>query len=137
MDYVKKNISGSVNKYFKQTLISVCFGFVATIICVLFFSIIVSRVDVPTFVGDIFTIISVSVGGLIAGYFNGKAFRQNGIGVGLVCGIAMVIILFFIKAIFFNPVPSFLTIIKFLSIIFFSIIGGIMGVNKKTKRIKY
>lgn len=137
MDYVKPNMNSCMNKYIKQTLLSVCFGGVGTIICILLCSLIISNIDLPMFVSNILILLAVAVGGLVGGYSNGRMIHQKGILVGGVCGLTLIIVMFLIKVIFFNPVPTFLTFIKFFVLLLFAVIGGIIGVNKKTKRIKY
>ncbi len=137
MDYLKSNINSSMNKYIKQTLLSVGFGLISMLISIFLFSFIIANIDLPMFVSNILVLLTVAVGGLVAGYSNGRMIRQKGIFVGGSSGILLIILMFLLKVIFFNPVPSFMTFIKFVVILLFAMIGGIMGVNKKTKRIKY
>ncbi|MEG2429431.1 MAG: TIGR04086 family membrane protein [Oscillospiraceae bacterium] len=124
-------------QYIKSTLLSVLFGEIATIISILLFAFLLSFVDVPVIMYDVFVTLAALFGGIVAGYFNGRMIKKNGYIVGGICGVIISIILIALKSTFFVALPYSFIIVKILLVILFSACGGILGVNHKTKPIKY
>ncbi len=137
MDIIKQGKHSYVHKYIKSTVLSVIAGQLATIVTLLIFSLIMCNLNIPSILIDIFIIVAASLGGLMSGYMNGRIIKQKGILIGSVSGIAFIIILILCRMMFFMSMPTWFTVIKILLVIMFSAFGGIMGVNKKTKRFKY
>ncbi len=127
----------SMHSSIKSTLISVLVGEIITIVCLFIFSILMAKVDIPLAMTDIFVIISASFGGMIAGYCNGRIMKEKGMLYGALCGGILVIILIIFNVIFNGFAPTGLTFLKLILVMVFAIIGAIIGVNKKSRRIKY
>lgn len=123
--------------YIKSTMISVLIGEVATIISILIFAMSICFVDMPTVMYDIFVTLSAIIGGIVSGYFNGRIIKKKGYIVGGACGIVISTVLIILKTTFFITISFYGMIVKIILVILFSILGGILGVNRKTKRIKY
>lgn len=132
----RKNMS-KMHSSIKATLISVLVGELITIICLLIFSILMATVDIPLGLTDVFVIISASLGGLSAGYCNGRMMKQKGFLYGALCGGLMVIILIIFNVIFSGFATTGMTFLKLILVMILSIIGSIIAVNKKSRRVKY
>ncbi|MFZ2537327.1 MAG: TIGR04086 family membrane protein, partial [Oscillospiraceae bacterium] len=85
MDKSRKNTS-RMQSSIKSTLISVLAGEIITIVCLFVSSILMAKVEIPLAMTDIFVIISASLGGVIAGYCNGRIMKEKGLLYGAFCG---------------------------------------------------
>lgn len=137
MDNLKHGNRAFLGKRAKSTLFSILIGEIATILVLLLFSIIMCKIDIPTVVADMLIIVAATLGSFIAGYINGRIVKEKGMIYGAICGFIMALLLLLLKLIFCDPVPTWMTLAKLLLMIVFAAIGGIIGVNKKSKRIKY
>jgi len=137
VDNIKYSKNSKTSKYIKSSLISIAFGELATIMALMLFSFAMAKIDVSVGGTNAIIIIAAALGGIVAGYLNGNLLKHKGIISGGVCGVVMCFILLIIKMIFLTPIPTGLTVLKLLAILIASAIGGIMGVNKKPKHIKY
>ncbi|MEG0693538.1 MAG: TIGR04086 family membrane protein [Oscillospiraceae bacterium] len=136
MDKSRKNMS-KMHSSVKSTLISVLVGELITIVCLFIFSILMAKVDIPLAMTDIFVILAASLGGLIAGYCNGRMMKEKGLLYGAFSGGILVLILIIFNVIFNGFTSTGLTFVKLALVMIFAIVGSIIGVNKKSKRIKY
>lgn len=136
-DNSNKSSSKLMHRYLKSTLLATVIGEAVTIVLLLLFSILMCQIDIPMLISDIMIILSASVGGLFAGFTNGRMIKQKGILAGAACGASLTAVFLLVKVAMFTPIPAGITFIKLILLIIFSCLGGIMGVNKKTKRVKY
>ena len=136
MDKSKKSL-GEMHSSIKSTLISVLVGEVITIICLFIFSILIAKMNVPLSMTDVFVMIAASLGSLFAGYCNGRMRKEKGLLYGAFSGGVMVLILIIFNVIFNSFALSSLTFVKLALVMVLSIVGCVIGVNKKSKRIKY
>lgn len=123
--------------YVKSTLISVLVGEVITILALLLFSLIMCKADLPLLAMDAFVIAAAGLGGLVAGYLNGRLLRERGLVFGLLCGGVLVAILLLFNALFHQLSSIGFLIAKLGAILACSTLGGILGVNRRQKRVKY
>ncbi|WMJ23123.1 TIGR04086 family membrane protein [Paludicola sp. MB14-C6] len=137
MDNLKHGKNSNLGKHTKLTLLSVLIGEVVTILLIMLFSIVMCKIDIPILVADMIIIFVAALGGFIAGYMNGRMIKEKGMLYGAACGTIMALLLLIMKLIFCDPVPTWLTLAKLLLMVVLSAVGGIVGVNKKSKRIKY
>lgn len=137
MDNIKYNKTSKTSKYIKSSLISIAFGELATILALMLFSFVMAKVDISVGGTNAIVITAAALGGIVAGYLNGNFLKHKGIISGGVCGVAICFIILLTKMIFLTPIPTGLTMLKLIAILLASAIGGIMGVNKKPKHIKY
>lgn len=81
--------------------------------------------------------VSVIVSGFCAGYVNARMIREKGMVMGLAAGLFLTVLLAFCSVFF--PMDSFtlMTVLKLLALLLFAGLGGICGVNKRAKRIKF
>ena len=136
MDKSRKN-KGKLHSSIKSTLISVLIGEITTIVCLFLCSILIAKMNVPLAMTDTFVIIGASMGGVIAGYCNGRMQKEKGLLYGACSGGILVLVLILLNVIFNGFESAGLLFVKLVLVMVFAIIGCIMGVNKKSKRIKY
>jgi len=113
---------------------SVFFGSVVTIICLIVFSFVMTKIDAPDGLISAMSSISICVGSYFVGFLISKKRRKNGLFTGIFCGILIFCITFLISIIFVKNALSMGFFSKFIMILICSSIGGIVGVNSKVKR---
>lgn len=136
MDNSRKAISG-MGSSIKSTLISVLVGEIITIFWLFICSILMTNLDIPLGLTDILVIVSATLGGLTAGYCNGRMQKEKGLLNGAFSGGIMVLILILFNVIFNGFTSTGLTFLKLILVMALAMIGSVLGVNKKSKRIKY
>lgn len=112
-------------------LFSVAIGFLSIMGCLFLFSIVVSKVDVPDTALAVLSTISLCVGAYFGGLSCGKKQRKNGLLMGVLTGGVMFVIIFFLSLLFAKTAMSLSGLSKLFWAIFFSAVGGIVGVNSK------
>ena len=123
--------------YIKSTLISVVAGELATMLSLLLFALLMCKMDLPLLVSDSLIVLASALGGLTAGFLNGRFIREKGMLFGVICGAVLILIMFLFNVSFHQLTSVAFLIAKLAAILFCSALGGILGVNKKAKRIKY
>ena len=118
----------------KAVGISVLLGAACIAVLLLLFSIVMVTNDVPAFAIDICTSVSLGLGTLLAGYLAARILRSNGIVVGAVTAAVLFAVLFFISLIFVYRAITIVMLTKFAICLICGIIGGILGVNHKSKK---
>lgn len=113
---------------------AVLIGAVCTAVFLLLFSIVMVTNDVPDFAIDLCTSLALGLGSLLAGYIAARVIRANGIMVGAVTSALLFAILFFISLIFIYHSITIVMLTKFAICLICGIIGGILGVNHKSKK---
>jgi putative membrane protein (TIGR04086 family) len=108
-------------------------GAVTTMVCLMLFAFVMTGIDVSEGAISTFGSVSVCAGSYFFSFLVGKKRRKDGILVGSVCGAISFGILIVLNLIFLrNPFTSaFFS--KLSMIMICSIIGGIIGVNSKTR----
>ncbi|MEG0614696.1 MAG: TIGR04086 family membrane protein [Oscillospiraceae bacterium] len=114
-----------------NTLTSVLLGGIQTIICLLAFSFIMSKIDVSGGIISAMSSVALCIGAYFSGFIAAKRHRKNGLLTGLLCGVVIFCIVFLISVIFFKSPISIGLFPKFVMIMICSGIGGIIGVNSK------
>lgn len=121
----------------KSVLIGVFSGEIATMVTLLLFAFLMLRMDIPLYLADTMIVLAGSVGGFLSGFICGYLLREKGLIFGAVCGgVQILILLFFSFGIHSEISPLFL-VAKFAAILLCATLGGILGVNKKKKRVRY
>ncbi len=83
------------------------------------------------------TLAFLGIGSLVGGYVSARIYKSSGIMCGAIIGISMFIITFIAGMMNFSGNIGIILLLKFVTIMLTSIIGGILGVNKKDRiRIK-
>lgn len=132
--------SSSVNEksfvisFVKPVALGLIFGAV-TIFALLFAgSAVMKHSNVPQTIIPIIAIISVAAGSFVAGFCASKISKQRGLLTGLVCGVAISLIILLAGLAVLKDSIGGLALTKFAASISASAIGGIVGVNTKRRR---
>lgn len=131
----------AVNFFSKDKIKRLCLGFATSTImslCLLaLFSFISAKGIIKLSMLGIFSGIAVIIGGFSGGLLNGMLIKEKGIVCGLINGIALAAVILALSIVWSFCFFNLWGIIKLLLIVLSSIIGGIIGVNRKHKEIKY
>ncbi|MCM1132118.1 MAG: TIGR04086 family membrane protein [Ruminococcus flavefaciens] len=107
--------------------VPVSVGAVCIFLCSAVFSMLAFFVFKNMMFADIFTVLSLSVGGISGGYLCGKYRRHRGLIDGAVCGGLLYALIFAVGACF----GEFTDIKKLLLLVVAGAVGGVSGVNSK------
>lgn len=92
--------------------------------------------DISPSMLDFIIYFCVSLGGLTAGFVGSRIKKEKGLLIGAIIGILAALLLLLISC-FFDSMPTITSLLKFLDVIFCSMLGGICGVNKHEKKLKF
>lgn len=109
-------------------------GFGVVMACLLLFSLLITKLDVPNSVVTLLSCISLCAGAYSAGLICSKRKRKNGLLLGLGCGIMMFFVILIFGAIFAKAAISLHFTSKLLMTLICGALGGIIGVNSRRKR---
>lgn len=127
------NVSSGNAKRIKPFIISAVFGSAVTIILLLIFALIISKIDAPLGIIGVLSSVALGIGCIAAGITIGKIFRKNGLFLGGFIGIVIFAICFLVSLIIGDGYSAF-AVIKLIISICAGAIGGVAGVNSKSKR---
>lgn len=102
-------------------------GIVCIILCSVIFSALAFFVFGNMMFANIFTVLSLSVGGFSSGYLCGKYRRHRGLIDGIICGCVLYAVIFAVG----NLSGEFTDIKKLLLLVVAGAVGGVSGVNSK------
>lgn len=102
-------------------------GTACIILCSLIFSVLAFFVFRNMMFADIFTVLSLLVGGIVSGYLCGKYRRHRGLIDGIICGCVLYAMIFAVG----NFTGEFTDIKKLLLLVVAGAVGGVSGVNSK------
>lgn len=120
-----------------SSLISIGISMAVTMILLLLVALISLKGDMPTGLNDFLIILSLCVGGFLSGYINSRQQRKKGLIYGVMTGGAAAVLLLICSLGCENASLGLMTITKVLLLVAMGGVGGICGVNKKQKRIKF
>lgn len=119
----------------KSVLICGVIGFIILMLTMIAVTFISMNLSIPQSTLNFILLICLGISGFISGNICGQIKKENGFILGILCGLSIFVILLIcslsLDLITFNIITS----IKLLVLIICSIFGGILGVNKKEKRI--
>ena len=115
-------------------LITAIIEVAVTLLAVSVFSIIMSFVDIDYKYSPVFGSVSVALGCLIASYFLSNKKKNKGYLIGATIGVITFIVITLIGLIINQGGIGINTLFHLVIIMLSSIIGGILGVNKKGKK---
>ncbi len=122
------------SKAFKALIVSVAVNAVTTALCMLFLCLIM------TMSGALFDgilkyliLVPLAVGGYAGGFCAGRINKSKGMLLGGVSGAIALLALIIISFCIQNTEITYILILKVITIILFSAIGGVKGINKKEK----
>lgn len=109
-------------------------GVVIMIGVILLLSVVMSKVDLPEQVVSVMASLSLCIGSYCAGYIASRRRRQNGLLLGILTGVVVYCIVFFLGVMFAKTSITFNAFTKFIMVLVCAAIGGVIGVNSKAKR---
>lgn len=128
---------GELIRYAKAILVSVLIGEAVTMGMLFLFSLIICKIELPPAVTDVLVVLAAAVGAFASGYLCGKVAKEKGLLLGLVCGGVMLAILLLFSLGFHQPSTPVYSCVKAALVLSGAMLGGILGVNRRKKRIKY
>ncbi|MCD7741688.1 MAG: TIGR04086 family membrane protein [Ruminococcus sp.] len=112
---------------------AVC-GFAAVFLCILFFSFVMTRIDVSESVLSVLTSAGLCVGAYVGGYVASRRRRRSGLLMGLLVGLFMFGIIFLLSYIFAGSAGGFSPSARLVMTLVCAAVGGVVGVNSKGGR---
>ena len=135
---MRKKVQASKGSIFllKTLIVGLVSGMlVCVLFLVLFASVFVKLGSIPQNLINVFALIAAALGAFAAGYIALRIFKEKGLYFGATCG-SLVFLIFTISGFFVSgeSISSF-TFIKLLLLVFFGALGGVLGTNKRRRRI--
>lgn len=135
MDKSKESIFSKIK--IKSSLIALGASVALTLILLAVFSFASSKGMIKLGMLPFFAGCAAVLGGFFGGIINGILAKERGIICGLINGVMLALLVLACSIIWSACFFDIFGIIKLALIVIFSIIGGIIGVNRKHKDIKY
>lgn len=114
--------------------VSSLFGLLMIFVCLLGFSVIITKINAPDALVTVLSTIALCIGGYCGGYMSARKRRKNGLFMGVISGIVIFMIIVIIGTIFANTALSLSAGGKLILTMICGAVGGIIGVNTKHKR---
>ncbi len=115
-------------------LITAIIEIAVTLLAVSLFSIVMNSVDIDYKYSPVFGSVSVALGCLMASYFLSNKKKNKGYLIGATIGVITFLVITLIGLIINQGGIGINTLFHLVIIMLSSIIGGILGVNKKGKK---
>ncbi len=128
-DFLKKDKENKKSAYIFGGIT----GVLATILLMIFFAFVLLFFDIDRAYAAPFATISVAVGGFVASKVASKKIGNKGYVTGGIIGTVVFLIITILSLIFGNNL-SLNTFFHFIIIMLSSLVGGISGVNAKSKK---
>lgn len=125
-----------IKKKSKSILFGLGFGIIVIVFLFILMAAILCTIDLSDMIQNIVIAFIFAISGFISGFICGKKEKEKGFIMGGLCGIVLSTLLILFKLFCFSPIPTALTFIKMIVMILSGAVGGILGVNQKSKRIK-
>ena len=135
-----QNIKVKSNKNFFLLSKALIIGIIAGLLtCMLFLvlsaSVFVKLGSISQNFLRILSLLAASGGAFVSGYLALRVYKEKGLYIGAACG-SLVFLIFMISGFFvsWESLSSF-TLVKLMLLAFFGALGGVLGTNKKSRRI--
>lgn len=119
---------------FKPVLVSVGVGVVVCILILLALSALLVVRSIPQSMISPMAIFAISVGGFSAGFCCARITRSRGLALGAVCGTILSLLVLLASFSLKDNAFGVLAILKIVFIMLSSMLGGVMGVNARSRR---
>ncbi len=128
--------SKNFSKYnlLKPLIVGLIVSVVFSLIFMLVFALAATSLDVNENTILIFSIISMSLGVFTGGLASAKILKQKGFLVGAINGVVFFFLITFISFAVSQAPVSAVSLIKLITFVLSSVLGGIIGVNTTKKR---
>lgn len=123
----------SARRFLRPITYGISSGAAACFLILLLMSVLMGMRDLPQATVSLFATLSFVAGGFLAGYVTAYFAQEKGLFLGLCCGAILFLVLVCAGMAVSGGAPGMQALTKFLSVLFASAIGGVLGVNKKKK----
>lgn len=123
--------------YIKNILFSALLGICGLLLLLFGIACIFFNMSLPLAASEWPLIICCGLTGVGAGYICGRRIKENGWLFGLMCGAAIWFVLFIVGLFFSSPSFTGMMVTKLILILVGAMTGGMLGVNKKGKKLKF
>lgn len=117
------------------TVFSALIGFAVVFLIVIVFAYLITKIDAADTVISVMTSAALCAGAYAGGFISAKKRRKNGLLMGVLCGLFMFFVIFIISTFFAQTISGFSGSAKLVMTLVFGAIGGIVGVNSKSRRL--
>jgi putative membrane protein (TIGR04086 family) len=124
----------SLNKIIKPLLLGLIFSIIITLIFLSISAIASTNLDLNDNAILTLSLISANIGTFFGGFIAGKINKSKGYMIGALNGLICFIILTIISFVFNKNSMTTISLIKLITFVLSSLIGGILGVNFNKKR---
>lgn len=133
-----KAVNNSINEINKKMFKGIFFGIltgslIITILMMLSSIIILQTGSLPGDILGYVVLVFIGIGSLLGGYIAGRIYKKNGLIIGAVTGVISFLILFLSGISNISEGVGIMTMLKLVVTIIPSMLGAILGVNKKEK----
>lgn len=133
----RRRSSSTIKKDIFFAFVAILAGFLITMLVLLFFSFILTKIDAPDKVIKLLSTVALGVGTYFGGYICSRRKHNRGIYRGALCGFMMFCTIVIVGAVFTNTVLSFSVTSKFVLTLVCGAIGGIVGANSNSRFRRY
>lgn len=117
-------------------LVSAAVGFVVIFGVILLIGFIITKIDLNDKVLSVLTSAALAAGAYVGGYVASRRRRQNGLLMGLLCGLTVFGVIFVCSYLFAGAAGGFSATAKLVISLISAGIGGIVGVNSSGTRFR-
>ncbi len=122
----------------KSIVKPLCFGLIfsiiVTFIFMCIFAFMATNFDFSEDMLLILSLVSMTLGSMFGGFVAGKINKEKGFIIGAINGFVLFLIITLISLIFNQNSITIVTLIKLVTLVLSSMIGGVIGVNTTHKR---
>lgn len=131
---MKKSDTSGLRKYQKAILNGFLAGILTIIVLLMLMSLAMSFRDLPRIMIDPIVVVILSLGTLLSGLVSARLSREKGMMIGFTCGFIMFLVITILSLCNKSFSFGYLAMVKFFALTLFGSIGGIWGVNLRSKR---
>ena len=130
-DKSENNLTKAVKAILSGTIMGTFFSILTLVISSFLF---VKSQNISATVITSLTMFAIALGAFISGYITARIIKSNGLFWGMIAGFVMFSVVFIAGLMISNGEISTLVLVKLTLMLLMGAIGGIAGVNKKSKR---
>ena len=130
-DKSENNLTKAVKAILSSTIMGTFFSILTLVISSFLF---VKSQNISATVITPLTMFAIALGAFISGYITARIIKSNGLFWGMIAGFVMFSVVFIAGLMISNGEISTLVLVKLTLMLLMGAIGGIAGVNKKSKR---
>lgn len=130
-DKSENNLTKAVKAILSGTIMGTFFSILTLVISSFLF---VKSQNISATVITPLTMFTIALGAFIGGYITARIIKSNGLFWGMIAGFVMFSVVFIAGLMISNGEISTLVLVKLTLMLLMGAIGGIAGVNKKSKR---